>query len=99
MNFKATSLVNTAAFVFMADGRARSTETLFYGSNPAKEVGVSHCWVIQMASRHNTGANLNFADGHASYFKYSYICSNAVTKAVDPGNADIQWAYNGNRIP
>jgi prepilin-type N-terminal cleavage/methylation domain-containing protein/prepilin-type processing-associated H-X9-DG protein len=98
-NFSARAIANPAAFVFMADGRARSAEAPFYGSDPAKEVGVSHCWVIQMASRHNAGANMNFADGHVSYFKYSYICSNAVTKAVDPGNADIHWAYNGNRIP
>ena len=99
-NFSASMIENPSAFVFLADGRARtSDENPFYGSNPAKEVGVSHCWVIQMASRHNAGANLNFADGHVSYFKYSYVCSNAVTKAVDPGNANIHWAYNGVRIP
>jgi len=83
----------------MADGRARPAENPFYGANPAKEVGISHYWVIQMASCHNAGANLNFADGHVSYFKYAYICSNVVTKAINPGKADIHWAYNGSRIP
>ncbi|HEX4341936.1 MAG TPA: type II secretion system protein [Verrucomicrobiae bacterium] len=97
-NFTATMVKNPSAFVILSDNRAHSTETPFYGSNPANEVGVSHCWVLQMSSRHTAGANLNFADGHVAYFKYSYICSNAVTKAVDPGVADINWVYNGQRV-
>ncbi len=97
-NFTATTVKNPSAFVVLADNRAHSTETPFYGSNPASEVGVEHCWVLQMSSRHNAGANLNFADGHVTYFKYSYICSNAVTKAADPGNPDINWTYNGQRV-
>jgi prepilin-type N-terminal cleavage/methylation domain-containing protein/prepilin-type processing-associated H-X9-DG protein len=98
-NFSATTVKNPSAFVFLADNRARSTETPFYGSDPTKEVGVEHCWVIQMASRHNAGANLTFGDGHVSYFKYSYICANAGTKAADPGVSAINWAYDGQRIP
>ncbi len=97
-NFSATSVLHPSAFVFLADGRAHSTETPFYGSNPTNEIGVSHCWVLQVSSRHRAGANLNFADGHVAYFKYSYICSNAVTKAADPGNSDINWTYNGQRV-
>jgi prepilin-type N-terminal cleavage/methylation domain-containing protein/prepilin-type processing-associated H-X9-DG protein len=99
ISFKSSSIVNASAFVFLSDVRARSTETPFYGSNPTKELGCSHCWVAQMSSRHGGGANLCFADGHVSYFKYSYICSNAVTKPVDPGVADINWTYNGQRVP
>lgn len=98
-NFRATRVKNPSAFVFLADGRARSTETPFYGSDPAKEVGVEHCWLIQMASRHNAGANLTFAGGHVRYFKYSYLCANTGTKAADPGVPDINWAYHGQRIP
>ena len=98
INFRATAVVNTAAFVFLSDVRAHSTETPFYGSNPANEVGCSHCWAAQISSRHNAGANLNFADGHVAYFRYSYICSNAVTKAADPGRPDIHWTYNGQPV-
>jgi len=97
-NFTATLVKNPSAFVFMSDLRAHASEMPFYGSNPANEVGVSHCWVPQLSSRHNAGANMNFADGHVAYYKYSYVCSNAVTKAVDPGNADINWTYNGQRV-
>lgn len=89
MNFSATAVLHTSAFVFLSDVRAHSTETPFYGSNPTNEVGCSHCWAAQISSRHGAGANLNFADGHVAWFKYAYICSNAVTKAADPGRADI----------
>jgi prepilin-type N-terminal cleavage/methylation domain-containing protein/prepilin-type processing-associated H-X9-DG protein len=97
-NFSATAVLNASAFVFLSDVRAHSTEAPFYGSNPANEVGCSHCWAAQMSSRHNAGANLNFADGHVAWFKYGYICSNAVTKAADPGRPDINWTYNGQPV-
>jgi prepilin-type N-terminal cleavage/methylation domain-containing protein/prepilin-type processing-associated H-X9-DG protein len=98
MNFSATAVLNTSAFVFLSDVRAHSMEIPFYGSNPTNEVGCSHCWAAQISSRHNAGANLNFADGHVAWFKYAYICSNAVTKAADPGRADINWTYNGQPV-
>lgn len=98
-NFKSSSIRNPSAFVFLSDTRGHASETPFYGSNPAKEVGTSHCWVAQLSSRHNAGANLNFADGHVNYYKYTYVCSNKVSKAVDPGNPDINWTYNGQRVP
>jgi len=99
VNFSAAAILKPSAFVFLSDVRAHSSEMPFYGANPAKEVGPSHCWVAQLSSRHSAGANLNFADGHAAYFKYAYVCSNAVTKAIDPGNADINWTYDGQRVP
>jgi hypothetical protein len=49
--------------------------------------------------RHNSGANLTFAESHVADYKYSYICSNAVTKPVDPGVFDINWTYNRQRVP
>ncbi|HLX94873.1 MAG TPA: DUF1559 domain-containing protein [Verrucomicrobiae bacterium] len=98
-NFSATTVLHPSAFVFLSDVRAHSTETPFYGTNPAREIGCSHCWVAQISSRHDAGASLNFADGHVASFKYAYICSNAVTKAVDPGRPDINWTYNGRPVP
>ena len=97
-NFSATMISHPSAFVFLSDVRAHASEMPFYGSNPANEVGCSHCWAAQISSRHDAGANLNFADGHVAYFKYTYICSNAVTKAADPGNPDINWTYNGQPV-
>jgi len=97
-NFSATSLLYPSAFVFLSDVRVHSSEVPFYGARPTNELGCSHCWAAQMSSRHSAGANLNFADGHVAYFKYSYICSNAVTKAADPGDPDINWTYNGEAV-
>lgn len=94
-NFSVMMVTHPSAFAFMADGRAHFSETPFYGSDPTKEVCVEHCWVVQMASRHSGGGNITFADGHVAWFKYTYVCSNAVTRAGDPGNQDINWTYNG----
>ncbi|HEY1663538.1 MAG TPA: type II secretion system protein [Verrucomicrobiae bacterium] len=97
VNFKSTVVQNPFAFVFMGDGRARSTDLPYYG-DPTKEVGVQHCWVQQFSARHNIGGNLTFADGHTAYFKYTYVCANGGTKPVDPGNSDINWTYNGQPV-
>jgi prepilin-type N-terminal cleavage/methylation domain-containing protein/prepilin-type processing-associated H-X9-DG protein len=96
-NFTSVMVQNPSAFVFMGDGRARTTDLPYYG-DPTKEVGVEHCWAQQFSARHNVGGNLTFSDGHAAHFKYSYVCTNAVTKPGDAGVPDINWAYNGVRI-
>jgi len=98
INFKATMVQKPSAFVFMGDGRARSTELPYYG-DPTKEVGVQHCWVKQFSARHNVGGNLTFADGHAAHFKYSYVCANGGTTALDTGAPDINWTADGQRVP
>jgi len=98
INFKSTMVQNPSAFVFMADGRARSTDLPYYGT-PTKEVGVQHCWVKQFSARHNAGGNLMFADGHVAYLKYTYVCADGGTTPLDTGVADINWAYNGQKIP
>ena len=59
---------------------------------------ISDMAAADSSSRHDAGANLNFADGHVAYFKYACICSNAVTKVADPGNPDINWTYNGQPV-
>jgi len=98
VNFKSTFVQNPSAFVFMGDGRARSTDLPYYGV-PTKEVGVQHCWVNQFSARHSVGGNLTFADGHVAHFKYSYVCADGGTKPVDAGATDINWAWNGQKIP
>ena len=98
-NFLTSMISHPSAFVFLSDVRAHASEKPFYGSNPANEVGCSHCWTAQISSRHNAGANITFADGHASYYRYSYICSNGVTSAGDASDPDINWTYNGVAVP
>ena len=96
-SFKSTMLQNPSAFVFMGDGRARSSDLPYYGVS-TKEVSVQHCWVKQFSARHNVGGNLMFADGHVNYFKYTYVAANGGTTPLDTGAPDINWAYNGQKI-
>ena len=52
------------------------------------------------SSRHDAGANLTFVDGHAAYYKYSYIATNTGgTRPGDPGDPDINWTFNGVPVP
>lgn len=94
-----TAVVSPSAFVLFSDVRAHSNETPFYGSKPSSELACAHCTTRQLSSRHDSGANLSFGDGHVSYYKYSYVCTNLITKAGDPGRSDIQWTYDGHRLP
>lgn len=97
--FTANLVANPSSFVFLSDVRTRSTDVPFYGTKPGNELGISHGYTAQISSRHDAGANLVFGDGHAAYYKYSYICTNTGTKAGDPGRFDINWTYNGQPVP
>ncbi|MEI2723368.1 MAG: prepilin-type N-terminal cleavage/methylation domain-containing protein [Verrucomicrobiota bacterium] len=98
-NFSLAMIKSPSAFVCYTEVRTHSSELPFYGSDPTKNLGSSHANTSKFSSRHNAGANLTFADGHTAWFKYSSVCSNAVTKAADPGNPAIQWAYDGTPVP
>ncbi len=96
--FSATLIRSPSAFVMYSDVRTHTSETPFYGTNPSHELGVAHCTTGRLSSRHNAGANMVFADGHAQYFKYSYACTNTGKKAGDPGRSDIQWTWDGHPL-
>ncbi len=78
-------------------------ETPFYGGQ-AKETDICkpQVYTTAFSSRHTAGASITFADGHSSWYKYAYVCSNNVVaaKAADPGRPDIQWAASdGSVVP
>jgi prepilin-type N-terminal cleavage/methylation domain-containing protein/prepilin-type processing-associated H-X9-DG protein len=100
VNLKAGMVKNPSSFVMFSEGRTLISETPFYG-NPQKESDICKPQVYTSAfsSRHNAGASITFADGHASWFLYSYVCSNAVTIAADPGEPDICWTWDGHVVP
>ena len=93
--FRATEVLHPSAFVFFSDVRANSGETPFYGANPLNDLGAPRGSLNHLSSRHSAGANLTFLDGHAAYFKYSYLAYQKGTKIGDPGNADVNWSYDG----
>ena len=92
--------VGPAKFVIFDEGRTITSEVPFYG-NTQKQTDICkpQVYTTALSSRHLGGSSLTFADGHASWYKYSYMCSNAVSKAADPGMGDISWSADGHVVP
>jgi len=99
-HLKAGMIAYPSKFVMFTEGRTLISETPFYG-NTAKETDICkpQVYTTAFSSRHNTGSSITFADGHAGWFRYDYVCKDAGTKAADPGRPDIQWAADGHQIP
>jgi prepilin-type N-terminal cleavage/methylation domain-containing protein/prepilin-type processing-associated H-X9-DG protein len=96
---KTSMIVHSSAFVLFCDVRARSDETPFYGPVARQtDLATPHCYTTRFSARHSAGADITFSDGHVAYFKYTYVCSNAVTKAAEPGRPDINWACDGHTV-
>lgn len=99
VQMRTTLIWHPSAFVFLSESRTHASETPFYGTSPSSELGTSHCCYAMESSRHNSGAVLNFADGHAAYYKYQAICLRGYTRPQDPGNPNINWTFNGVPVP
>jgi prepilin-type N-terminal cleavage/methylation domain-containing protein/prepilin-type processing-associated H-X9-DG protein len=94
--FKATQVLHSSSFVFFSDVRANSGEKPFYGANPLNDLGAPRGSLNHLSSRHNAGANLTFLDGHAAYYRYTYMCFQKGTKIGDSGVGDVNWSYDGS---
>jgi prepilin-type processing-associated H-X9-DG protein len=95
-NLKLGMVAHPALFVMFSEGRTLLSEAPFYGDpQKASDICKPQVYTTAFTSRHAQGASITFADGHTSWYKYSYVCSNAVSKAADPGRSDIQWAADG----
>jgi len=88
---KMTSFQNPSAVVFMFDMVFDPITEIVNGSpqydsvNPAGRQN-------SFASRHNSGGSINFFDGHAAYFKTTYIQNNPSTSGEnEPILPDVIW--------
>ena len=100
-NLKVSQLtVSPSKFVMFDEGRTLIAEVPFYG-NTSKEIDICkpQVYTTALSSRHSNGSVLTFADGHAQWFKYSYMCLSTPAKAADPGDPDICWTANGSVVP
>jgi len=100
-NLKLTQLsVGPSKFVVFDEGRTLIAETPFYG-NSSKQADICkpQVYTTALTSRHTAGSSLTFADGHAMWYRYSYMCLNTPAKAADPGAPDISWTANGSVVP
>jgi prepilin-type N-terminal cleavage/methylation domain-containing protein/prepilin-type processing-associated H-X9-DG protein len=96
--YNVSKALHPAAFVVFSEERVHSSEVPFYGTNPS-DLSSSYNFTTRFSGRHNSGGNLVFGDGHAAYFKYSYVCVLRNGQPADPGQPDINWAASGQQIP
>ena len=90
---------NPAAFVVFSDNRVRADETPYYGTDASKASTLgSPQNYSRFSSRHNDGGNIAFSDGHAAFFKYSYVCVGYNGKPCDPAKPDINWSHDGTSV-
>jgi prepilin-type N-terminal cleavage/methylation domain-containing protein/prepilin-type processing-associated H-X9-DG protein len=95
--FKITQTGHPSAFVVFSEQRVHASETPYYGDNPTDLSSTYNCY-NRFSGRHNAGGNIVFGDGHAAWFKYSYVCALINDKLADPGRPDINWAANGQQV-
>ncbi len=102
---KSGMIVHPSAFVMFSDVRDRSDDLPFYGSAANQiDLATPHCYTTRFSARHNKGGNITFGDGHAAYFKYSYVVADgiqnpSITAGHDPGEPDINWDCSGITVP
>ena len=91
-------VTHPSSFVLYSDCRVSLAE-LSYTTTETK-VGSPQCYTSRFSSRHSNGGVISFSDGHASYYKYEYVCFNngANQKAEDPGRPDINWSHDGKSV-
>ena len=93
-------ITSPSRFVVFDEGRTLTTETPFYGSaSKQADICKPQVYTTALSSRHARGSVLTFADGHAYWFKYTYMCGDTGAKAADPGAPDIQWSCDGHVVP
>jgi prepilin-type N-terminal cleavage/methylation domain-containing protein len=97
---KTQLIAHPSSFVLYSDGRTLINETPFYGAT-SKETDICkpQVYTTDFSSRHMAGGCLTFSDNHAAWYKYTYVCSNDLAKAADPGDSDINWAADGTIVP
>ena len=112
---KSSMVAHPSAFVLFSDTRNRSMEQPYYPFNPNPSpgdnqlvLGTPQSYTTRFSSRHNKGSQITFSDGHAAFYKYSYVVSDGTavlssgptagqTAAAgkDPGRPDINWDVAG----
>ena len=106
---KMPQVAQPSSFVLFSDVRNRSDETPYYGTTDNQnKLATPHCYTTRFSARHDNGGNITFSDGHAAFFKYTYVVSDGtsvepfgptagqpVAPGHDPGRADVSWDCHG----
>ena len=86
-----------SSFVLFSDNRVELNETPYFGTDVVKAgtLGSPQNYTSRFSSRHESGGNIAFSDGHSGYFKYSNVCVPHNGKPSDPARPDIHWTHDG----
>jgi prepilin-type N-terminal cleavage/methylation domain-containing protein/prepilin-type processing-associated H-X9-DG protein len=85
---KLTTIPKTASTVFMFDCVFNPRTEIVNSSPQFNSVNPANRY-RSYASRHDAGGNINFLDGHASYYKCRYITNQGTTS--EPILSDVYW--------
>jgi prepilin-type N-terminal cleavage/methylation domain-containing protein/prepilin-type processing-associated H-X9-DG protein len=118
---KTAMVAHPSAFVLFSDTRNRSAESPYQPiselQNPQSgdnvlDLATPQSYTTRFSSRHNQGGQITFSDGHATFYKYSYVVSDGTVTAInpdgqsytvapgkDPGRPDINWDIQGFPVP
>ncbi len=101
-----TSLIKRpSSFVMFSEVRTLVAETPYAAPATTYQqiICTPQCYTTRFSSRHTAGADIAFSDGHAVWYKYNYavtpVNGNNGLKPGDPGNADLNWSYDGHQVP
>jgi prepilin-type N-terminal cleavage/methylation domain-containing protein/prepilin-type processing-associated H-X9-DG protein len=100
---KMQDVVKPSAFVMFDEDRVTHNDLPFYEPNSGytnyNMLGSCEAYTTRLSARHNAGSQLVFSDGHVKYYKYTYMCIDENHAACDPGQADINWDFDGVQVP
>lgn len=86
---KFCSIQNEAVTVLFLDAGIPG-ENKIYPSQKSYSAGLSSAWANRLSGRHQTGANLAFADGHVQWFRGSELVDPA-TGNNNINNVEVRW--------
>ena len=108
---KTAMVVHPSAFVLFSDTRNRSQETPYYAApgdqypqGNSIDLATPQSYTTRFSARHDRGGSITFSDGHAAYYVYDDVVADGIkdptiTAGHDPGNPEINWDVNGQRVP
>ena len=107
---KVSMVAHPSSFVLFSDVRNRSVETPYFAAAADQYpkgnsiiLATPHCYTTRFSSRHEKGGGITFSDGHAAYFKYTYVVADGSQPGIiaghDPGRPDINWDCSGKTVP
>ena len=95
---KISQVKNTSAFVLFSDNRVSISDIDARNTTGSTTLGSPQNYTTRLSQRHNKGANITFADGHAQWLKYDYAVTFVNGRPSDNGRQDLNWSHDGTSV-